>query len=396
MTSIRPALLSLAIVLALGGCSPAEQAAPEATDATAAAATPAAPERDREPDELDEDPMLADAGLAHSVVKEAFVGAATPDDNIDSLASWPGPDGRIWLIATAKEGKGLVVYDGETGETLRTVGSDGPGAGQFDRPNGIFVHDDLVFVVERDNRRVQVLSLPGFESITSFGEDELQQPYGMWLREHASGELEALVTDAYMAGEDAQGEDIVPPLVELDRRVQRYLIDRDGTTLDVRHAGSIGDTTAAGAIHIPESIWGDPAHDRLLIAEEDASVGTALREYTLGGEFRGRSIGLGDFGAQAEGIALFACPDGSGYWLATDQFKDRSLFHVFDRVSLEPLGAFAGETVANTDGVWLHQAPTSRFPNGVFYAVHDDMAVAAFDWTDIATALNLTQTCPTQ
>jgi 3-phytase len=395
MTSIRPALLSLAIVLALGACSPAEQAAPGTADAPATAA-PEAPVRDREPDELDEDPMLADSGLEHSVVKEAFVSAGTPDDNIDSPASWAAPDGKVWLLATAKEGKGLVVYDGETGETLRTVGSDGPAAGQFDRPNGIFVHEDLVFVVERDNRRVQVLSLPDFESIATFGEDELQAPYGMWLRVHTSGELEVLVTDAYMAGEDADGEDILPPLVELDRRVQRYLVNRDGNTLDVRHAGSIGDTTAAGAIHIPESIWGDPAHDRLLIAEEDATIGTALREYTLGGEFRGRSIGLGDFGAQAEGIALFACPDGSGYWLATDQFKDRSLFHVFDRVSMERIGAFAGEAVANTDGVWLHQAPTSRFPNGVFYAVHDDMAVAAFDWTDIATALNLTPTCPTK
>jgi 3-phytase len=395
MTSIRPALLSLAIVLALGACTSAEQAAPESADASAGAAATAAPERDREPDELDEDPMLADADLAHSVVKEAFVSAATPDDNVDSPASWTAPDGKVWLLATAKEGKGLVVYDGETGETLRTVGSDGPAAGQFDRPNGIFVHQDLVFVVERDNRRVQVLTLPDFESIASFGQDELQAPYGMWLREHTSGELEVLVTDAYMAGEDAEGEDIVPPLVELDRRVQRYLINRDGNTLEVRHAGSIGDTTAAGAIQIPESIWGDPAHDRLLIAEEDAATGTALREYTLGGEFRGRSIGLGDFGAQAEGIALFACDDGSGYWIATDQFKDRSLFHVFDRVSMERIGAFAGEAVANTDGVWLHQAPTPRFPNGVFYAVHDDMAVAAFDWTDIAAALDLKQTCPT-
>ena len=94
-----------------------------------------------------------------------------------------------------------------------------------------------------------------------------------------------------------------------------------------------------------------------------------------------------------EGIALFACPDGSGAWLATDQYKDLSLFHVFDRKTLEHRGAFAGQLTANTDGVWLHQAPTARFPNGVFYAVHDDMAVSAFDWRDIAKALDLPANC---
>ena len=32
---------------------------------------------------------------------------------------------------------------------LRTFGSEGKGEGQFDRPNGIAVYGDYVFVVER-------------------------------------------------------------------------------------------------------------------------------------------------------------------------------------------------------------------------------------------------------
>ena len=95
----------------------------------------------------------------------------------------------------------------------------------------------------------------------------------------------------------------------------------------------------------------------------------------------------------AEGMALAQCADGTGYWIATDQFKDRSLFHVFDRQDLAYRGAFAGEKTANTDGVWLHQAGTARFPAGVFYAVHDDMGVAAFDWRDVAKALELPENC---
>jgi len=392
----RPLAIVLAIGVALAAALPACTPAPPAPGGTAAPpGDPATASAERASDTLVADPTLAGSGRPHAVVAEVFVTATTPEDNIDSPAAWLGPDGKIWLLATAKTGKGLVMYDGETGATLREIGSIGPGPGEFSRPNGIFVHDDHVYVVERDNQRVQVLSLPGFQTVAEFGQDELRKPYGMWLRELDTGTLEVLVTDAYMAGEDADGEDILPPLVDLDRRVHRYLITVADGAFDVAHAGTVGDTTAAGAIRIPESIWGDPTHDRLLIAEEDVGIGTALREYSLAGEFRGRTIGLDHFGAQAEGIALWTCDDGSGYWLATDQFKDRSLFHVYDRASMDYVGAFAGEAVANTDGVWLHQPATPRFPNGVFYAVHDDMAVAAFDWNDIAAALQLRQSCTT-
>lgn len=349
---------------------------------------------DREPDEVEgADPLLSESGEAHASIAEAFVTALTPKDNIDSPASWRAPDGKTWLFATAKEGKGLVLYDGDTGATLRSVGTEGSKPGQFKRPNGVSVSGNLLFVVERDNRRVQVLALPSLATVATFGEDELQKPYGLYIREHASGEREVLVTDAYMVGEDAKGDEIPPPLAQLDRRVQRYLVRVEGEKVTAVNSGAFGDTTAAGAIRVPESLWGDVANDRLLVSEEDVATGTAYRDYTMAGEFRGSTIGLGRFKAQAEGVTLWSCPDGSGYWLTTDQFKDLSLFHVFDRKTLQHLGAFAGKTVANTDGVWLQQAATARFPQGVFYAVHDDMGVGAFDWRDIASALRLRVAC---
>ena len=349
---------------------------------------------DREPDEVEgADPLLSASGEPHASIAEAFVTALTPEDNIDSPASWRAPDGKTWLFATAKEGKGLVLYDGDTGATLRSVGTEGRGPGQFRRPNGVAVSGDLLFVVERDNRRVQVLALPSLATVATFGERELQQPYGLFIRELSAGEREVLVTDAYMIGEDAKGDDIPPPLAELDRRVQRYRVRVEGDKVTAVNSGAFGDTTAAGAIRVPESLWGDVANDRLLISEEDVATGTAYRDYTLAGEFRGGTMGLGRFKAQAEGVTLWSCPDGSGYWLTTDQFKDRSLFHVFDRKTLQHLGAFAGHTVANTDGVWLQQAATARFPQGVFYAVHDDMGVGAFDWRDISAALGLKGSC---
>lgn len=347
----------------------------------------------REPDETGAEPLLASANVPHQAIREAFLTARTPKENVDSPASWVAPDGRVLLLATSKKTSRLMIYDGDTGAELRRYGSPGAKPGQFLRPNGIAIHGDTVFVVERDNHRVQVLRLPDLEPLGSFGDAELKQPYGLWVRDRGNGAVEILVSDAYMAGEDANGDEIPPPLAELNGRYKRYQVQLRGAALDIQYLGAFGDTSEAGAIRVPESLWGDVAHDRLLIAEEDLKTGTAVREYDLAGRYRGRTLGLGLFKAQAEGIALWTCPDGSGYWIATDQFKDRSLFHVFDRKTLAHLGAFSGETVGNTDGVWLQQGATRRFPAGVFYAVHDDMGVGAFDWRDIAKALSLRERC---
>jgi 3-phytase len=253
------------------------------------------------------------------------------------------------------------------------------------RPNGIAVIDDLALVVERDNHRVQLFQLPSLKPLLVFGADDLKQPYGLWVRPQKDS-YEVIVSDNYMS---PQNEDLPPPLAELGQRFKRYQLKRVPAGWQAKLMGSFGETTEAGAIRIAESVFGDVENDRLLLAEEDVATGTRLREYDLEGRYRGRDIGADLFKAQAEGMALMRCEGGAGFWIATDQFKDRSLFHIFDRKTLNHLGAFAGEKTANTDGVWLDQTADARFPQGVFYAVDDDQAVAAFDWRDIANALNL-------
>ncbi len=346
---------------------------------------------DREADEaLLKDPLLSEARVAHEVVPEAFITTSTPSDNLDSPASWNAPDGSRWVIATAKATHALVVFDGDSGKRLRVVGGKGKALGKLDRPNGISVVDDLLFVVERDNRRVQVFSLPDFKPLTSFGQDELREPYGLWVRKHDGG-YEVVVSDNYMS---PANKDLPPPVAELGQRFRRYQLNAAGQGWQSQLTQSFGDTTEAGAVRIAESVFGDEANARLMIAEEDVAVGTQLREYGMDGRYRGRNVGTGLFKAQAEGMTLLSCSDGSGYWIATDQFKDRSVFQVFDRQSLAHVGAFAGRVTANTDGVWLDQRGDARFPGGVFYALHDDQAVAAFDWRDIARTLRLKECAP--
>lgn len=345
----------------------------------------------REPDQMAEDePRLANAGIAHVEVPEAFVTPRNPPDEVDSPTTWLAPDGKRWLISSGKKSHQLRVHDGETGALLRRVGSKGEAPGQFHRPNGVFVWGDRLFVVERDTPRVQVLSLPEFRPLATFGEAELRSPYGLWLHEPEGGELEVWVTDSFMDGPD---HDVVPPLPELAARLKRYTVRIDGDAVSARFEGAAGDVTPAGALRIVESVMGDVAHGRLLVAEEDVATGTGYRIYGLDGRYSGQNLGVGDFGAQAEGLALWACEDGSGYWIGADQFSDRTLFHVYDRQTLDARGAFAGASTAMTDGIWLSQSPSARFPAGVLYASDKDEAVAAFDWRDVAKALGLRERC---
>lgn len=318
---------------------------------------------------------------------ERWTTTPTPVDNIDSVVTWQAPDGHTWLFASAKDVDNLVVFDAETGANLRRFGSPGTGPGQFGRPNGVAVIDDTLWVVERDNHRVQVLSLPDFRTLAIFGAEQLRVPYGLWIDRTADGYL-VYVTDSYQRPDGAP-----PPLEQLAERVKRYRVHRAGAGLAAEFTGSFGDTGTSGALRWVESIHGDPPHARMLIAEEYLETGSTLRVYDLAGNYLGVDLDPSHFDGQAEGIALWACADGSGYWLATDQRDDGNRFQVFDRVSLKHLGSFSGHRTSNTDGIHLRQQPSPAFPSGVFYAVHDDQAVSAFDWGEIATALDLRKRC---
>ena len=323
------------------------------------------------------------------IVGERYISPPQPGEELDSLATWLHPDGSTWLIATAKSGHRLVVFDADSGQRLREVGGKGEALGQFKRPNGIAVLDDRLFVVERDNRRVQVFALPEFRPLGSFGGDTLRAPYGLWLNPQADG-IEAFVTDSFMYGERF---DVLPTLEEMSQRVRRYRLrfDADGA-LKAESLGSFGATDDANALRIVESIAGDPAHDRLLIADEYQPHST-LREYTFAGRATGRYIPEDIFAFEAEGVALWACRGDRGYWVAVDQLSPLTVFHFFDRKTLERVGSFTGGTVGATDGIALRTAPTRRFPAGALFAVHDDTSVAAFDLRDIAVALRLDRAC---
>ena len=228
----------------------------------------------------------APARISEARINEAWISEDLAGEEMDSLAVWQRSDGPDWLIASAKQGQRLLVFDAETGARIGAHGGPGSEPGRFQRPNGIAVAGDLLFVVERDGARVQVLRLPGFEPVGQFGQEELQTPYGLWLDTRQAGAVTAYVTDSFMAD---FANRVLPAPQRLAERVKRYRVaERDGK-LEVRYLGAFGDTGEDGALRMVESIAGDIAHDRLLIADEDRRVGSTLREYSLDGRFQGPS-----------------------------------------------------------------------------------------------------------
>ncbi len=335
--------------------------------------------------------LAATAGAAPpaaAVVPETWISAPMAGEELDSLAAWTAADGRPWLVATAKRSERLVLFDGDSGVRIGSSGGPGAGPGQYRRPNGVAVSGDLLFVVERDGRRVQVLHLPDFAVVGEFGAGELQLPYGIWLDTSTEGAVTAYVTDSFMADFDTA---TLPPRERLAERVKRYqvAVDADGR-LQAHYLGAFGDTGDAGALRMVESLAGDPVHGRLLVADEDKRVGSTLREYSLGGQFLGRS--LPPFENDAEGVVLWSCGADAGYWIAADQ-TDPTRFRLFERSTLAPAGSFSGRRTALTDGVALQAAATPRFPHGALFALHADNAVAAFDLGRIARRLQLAPAC---
>lgn len=308
---------------------------------------------------------------------EKFQTVRNEADNVDSPAFWKGNNGENWIISTAKSTDLLLVDDALTGVNIKKIGSKGNKLGQLSRPNGIFVVDSLCFVVERDNRRVQVFSLPNFNSIGTFGDSTLIKPYGIFLTRDKN-KFEVFITDNYEFEEDQ-----VPADSLLGKRVHKYFITLNEGKIIQDSVQFIGETSGDGVLHIVESIWGDKSNNLLFIAEEDTSK-SAIKIYNLNGKYTGRSFGQDMFFGQIEGITLYdEKKDGNGFWIITDQSHSANTFHIFDRKTMQHLAAFSGKKTTNTDGIWLAQSPFGTFAEGTFFAVHNDGNVSCFDFAEI-------------
>ena len=272
---------------------------------------------------------LAQPGEEEIVVKEVFFTTDQSRENIDSPAVWHARDGRNLLFATSKVGHSVNVFDAENGAMVSRLGGLGSELGQFNRPNGIWVIDDYLLVVERDNRRVQVIYLPTMVGIATFGESELRKPYGLYVRPMGRGEYEVYVTDNY----ESPSEEI-PADKDLDQRESVFAGNR-GFDCRWRMGRGVWSHLRQWAFvrrriglrrPSPQSTLGRRGIRRRYL-------GRQVKVYDFEGNFTGETFGQGIFKSQVEGIALYKISDLEGYWIVTDQGKVENWNHIFDRES---------------------------------------------------------------
>lgn len=320
-------------------------------------------------------------------VAERYFTSIDAESNVDSIAVWDLPRSpERWLIATSKAQHTLHVYDAKNGYPISVYGGFGTELGQLNRPNGIAVIDKLLLVVERDNHRVQVLSLPDFAPIGTFGDSELIKPYGLYVRKTGKNGYQVYVSDDFNKDPAEKPE---PNPEGVRKRIKQYDIGIDSGDLSASLLKSFGEFNGSGALDVVESLTGDETYDRLMVADEDETHGMEIHVFDLNGNDTGKRLGLGLFKFQPEGIALWETSSKAGYWIFTDQGKVTNYYHIFDRETLDYRASFQGERTLNTDGVAIDLKPSARYPMGLFYAIHDDSGIAAWSIADIAKTLKL-------
>lgn len=328
----------------------------------------------------------AQPARAETTVTQIWRTDARPGGEVDSMAMWEGPGGRRMLFLTDKPRDMICIYDGSTGTAIGDWGGTGSEPGQFRRPNGLACVGNSLYVVERDNRRVTVLTLPEGEPLLTFGDDILLKPYGIAAFESAPGRIEIYITDDHDLGttDTASGKP-----AGAGERVKHFRVTSGAGTKRAVFVRSFGDTEGPGVLTKVESIAADPEDQLLYIADEEAR---SVKLYTLDGKFTGRAIGEGVILNDPEGITIHP-PTNS--WpekviVVSDQDKVQTKFRVFS-LDGQLHGTFVADPiVGNTDGTLFVPGTFGSFQEGAFYAVHDDIAVASFSWQAIALALKAT------
>lgn len=311
-------------------------------------------------------------------VPRAWASRGTDYSNTDSLAACRLPDGVVHLFATAKDGHRIDIFDAATGAFVKHHGRQGTAPGEFDYPNGIVAVDfgaggpagpanrapRAILVVERDNHRVQAFWCDSLAPAGMFGATELRRPYGAAVSYRPDG-IYLYVTDT-----------TVPP----DRTVHQFKLARVEGQIQAQPVRVFGAATGPGVIQTAESIAVDDRLGRVLLCDE---ARRDVKVYTLDGEFTGRVFAREQIRREPEGIIVVDTRDG-GYVMVTDQQKELSTWHIYDRTSYRHLAAFTGTPrIANTDGICSYPDPLPGLPGGAFFAVNDDADVHAFPLAEI-------------
>lgn len=235
------------------------------------------------------------------------------DLNLDSITSW-----NNLILVSSKNNHSILCFNKNTGKLVQTIGSKGFDHDKFNRPNGLKVINDYLFIVERDNKRCQIINMKTKEAISYFGFKNLKKPYG----------IDGLFyKDQYIIFITDEKKEIV---------FKFNIIIRDD---EIKKISSDTFLELSGAKL--ESILLDETNNRILVADEKMKK---IRIFSLSGILIKNIENI--FEGDPEGMVRTY-----DSYIFTDQIKEGTYFHVFDIKNMEYKHTLYNDLVKNSDGI---------------------------------------------
>lgn len=167
--------------------------------------------------------------------------------------------------------------------------------------------------------------------------------------------------------------------------IKQYHIDGSSGQINVQEVRTISDVS----IGVAEGFVADDQLGYVYFSEEDGSGG--VHQYNAdpdsSNQNRVGNFGNSEFTGQREGTTLYACNDGTGYIIVSNQSGATGGFFLYDRQNptSPPVKTFVASGASNTDGLDVSNAAIPGFPNG-FLIIQDDGGknYHMYDWADVA------------
>jgi len=190
-------------------------------------------------------------------------------------AFWHGGDGAHWAIVPRAEQNAVIIYDLGDGREIHRLGEKGSKKGQVDTPAEAVVADDLAFVLERGNHRVQVFTLPDLKSLGFIGENRLKTPSHLALYRIENGAYYLYVSDTRKGARGGTTFHIL-----------RFSASRAVNSIHGAYLQTFGYSPEEGCLGRVSALSVD-SDKRCLLVREEGKPHPVTREYTLDGDFTG-------------------------------------------------------------------------------------------------------------
>jgi len=266
----------------------------------------------------------------------------TPCDyklNLDSITHWKND-----ILVSSKSTHFILGFNKDTGKLKYKIGGKGNDYDEFNRPNGILVLGDYLFVVERDNKRCQIINMNNKKSIAFFGLTKFKKPYGITGIMFKSQYI-IFITDNEL------------------KTIFKYNIKINKNTNKIKKIKSYIYMELSGTDL--ESILLDHENKKLLVADEKYNK---IRIFDYNSVLIHEITNI--FKGEPEGIAMT-----DKEYIFTDQLDDTTYFHVYNKKTMQYLYSYNNSLVSNTDGI--------DYDGKYLYAIDDDCSLVKLNLSQI-------------